>query len=260
MRCTSCGHEFVGGYDQACPSCGTVVRDPFASSSTPWQPPTVDPRPPNEAYDVQGDGLPWEVEQTVGTLFETLRLVLLEPSRAFSMAGVARGLGPALAYALILGIVGGLVSTLTAMGVADVGLEALIPAEYQSTVGELFQPQLFQVIAIPVTVVFAAFITSGICHLGLMVGGGAHSGFEATFRGVAFASGSVALFQIVPFMGDLVAFVWSLVIMTIAFTHLHRTTTGVAILGAMAPLIIGCVCGGVALAAGMALGVGMMGL
>jgi len=90
----------------------------------------------------------------------------------------------------------------------------------------------------------ALFLWIALLHLStLVVGGmkGSKAGFEGTLRVVSFAS-VAQLAGIIPFVGGLVAFVWSMLLLITGISNIHRTSTGTAVLAVVLPLVVCCVC------------------
>jgi len=88
------------------------------------------------------------------------------------------------------------------------------------------------------------FIWTGIVHLLLMLFGGANRGYEATFRTMSYANGSVAIFYLFPICGAYVAIVWSLVVQIIGLREIHETSGGKAAAAVLVPIgfCIACLC------------------
>jgi len=199
----------------------------------------------NEELRNLRNGPPWERRDELGffaAVFETIKGVLLNPTSTFADMKTEGGLGTPIIYALILGSIGGIIgliwqglfenisSMIGRMGVEEFATFAA------------FGAIRFIVFAIltPLFVVVGLFIVSGICHLCLMIVGGANKSFEATFRVFAYTSGSVALMQLVPICGALVAGIWAIVCEIIGLREAHETTTGKAVLAVLLPVIFCC--------------------
>ena len=100
------------------------------------------------------------------------------------------------------------------------------------------------------------FVLSGLIHLALMAFGGlkqSPTNFEGTFRCVAY-SNVAQIAVVLPLMGGLIAAIWAMVVTAIGLTKLHRCSTGLAILGVLAPLILCCLCCGVLIFAAFSMG------
>jgi hypothetical protein len=228
-----------------------VTGDPFQQGSgpSPWQAPSTTPEG-GEPLGV-GGGIPWENEQSFQAMLDTIKGVLLEPSKTFAMAKPDASVGPAIMYALILGFIGGALSTAWGYATSAVlGNSALPLPEEMKWLSGFTEPGLTQLIATPFGVLIGLFVGGGIIHVILMIAGGANAGFEATVRCVAFASGSVALMQIVPMLGASIAGIWTVVIEILALKELHRTTHGKTAIAVLGPILICCCLVAVAMAIG----------
>ena len=186
-------------------------------------------------------GLPWDRRQELGlfpAFVETLKLVLLNPTTAFSAMKTEGGLSEPLIYAVIGGSVGFIVNFLFSLlmssfgfmgnrdalaGILNVGIGA----------GAL-------VIFIPVLITLGFFIGSAILHLCLILVGGARRPFETTFRVVCFGAGSAYPLMILPICGGLIAGIWCIVVQCIGLARAHQITTGRALLAVLLPIIVCC--------------------
>lgn len=249
MRCASCGTGFEGPYGTACPSCGAISQHPFERegeapkepvTQSPWQSPAAPGADPSGASGEphSGSGIPWENERSFDSLLKTIKGVLLETNYTFTNASPSASLGPAFMFALILGLTGGLVgigwNALTGMGDASD-----LPEQFQAF-AFLMKPGISSVVMLPIQLIIGLFLWGGIVHLCLMMFGAADSGFEATFRVIAFAAGSTALLQFVPVMGPMIGGIWALVIEILGLAAIHRTTGGKAAAGVLLPLGVCC--------------------
>jgi hypothetical protein len=187
-------------------------------------------------------GLPWEHRQErglVNAFIETLVMVLTRPAEAFSLMRRKGGLGEPLIYALIGGCIGGLVSFLFSLGFQSFGLFA---DRHNNTLAAMAGAGIgsAMIILLPVFIVVALFIGSGIVHLCLMIVGGANQSFETTFRVLAFSQGSTGPLQIIPLCGGLICGVWAVVCTCVGLARAHETDTGRAVLAVFLPLIVCC--------------------
>ena len=190
---------------------------------------------------VTQDGLPWDRRQELGfvsAFFETLKLVLLNPTDAFTRMRKEGGLGDPLLYALIGGSIGFIVSLIwqllfSTMG--SMGERNPVVAMIGTGVGAIVL-----IILAPLFVAIGLFIAAGILHLCLMLVGGANRSFETTFRVVSYAVGSTNPIAIIPFCGGAVAGIWNIVLECIGLAKAHDTTTGKSVLAVLLPLIVCC--------------------
>lgn len=216
-------------------------------------PQSTDGRPELPVILDKAGGLPWDDRQTVGfwtALFETIRLVLLEPSNAFSRMRPTGGFGSPLFYYVILGTVGGVVG-IVYQTVFNMYQPTATPDQ------QVFSAALTSSVAVGVTIMIlplflaaGAYIGSGILHLSLMLLGGAKRPFEATFRVCCFAGGSTAVLQLLPVCGGLAASVWNFVLIIVGLSKVHEISKGRAVVAVLLPTIVCC---GLILIAGLAI-------
>jgi hypothetical protein len=187
-------------------------------------------------------GLPWEHRQQLGffkAYFDTVTVLLMKPSEAFTLMKREGGLTDPLLFVLIGGSASILVSVLF-----QIGLQSLVGLGGSNNVMNVFGGGvvvliLFLVLA-PVLLALGMFVGSGILHLFLMMVGGAHRPFETTFRVFCYSWGAAYLFSIIPFCGGYVTPIYSVVLQSIGVSRAHETTMGKAVLAVLLPLVICC--------------------
>lgn len=185
----------------------------------------------------------------MNALVETTQAVLLRPREFYLRMPVTGGVGGPLLYALILGYLG-----LVATTVYNLVFNSIIGSSLSRFGGErpaqlerllelygTWGGAIGQLVMGPVWIVVGAFVGAGIFHLVLMLLGGAHRDFEATFRVVAFAH-AVNLLGLFPFCGSLVALVWWLVVATVGLSVVHSISTGQAFVAVLLPALVCCCC------------------
>ena len=186
-------------------------------------------------------GLPWDQRQEKGffnAFIETLQMVLTKPGIAFTAMKREGGLAEPLLYALIGGSFGAIIYFIYNFVFRSL---ALFPNRHNplaDLLGSL--GWIVLVILAPVFVIIGTFIGSAILHLCLMLVGGAKQSFEATFRVICFAGGSVNPLLVIPFCGGLIVGVWKVVLFCIGLSRAHETDTGRAVLAVFLPLIVCC--------------------
>jgi len=186
-------------------------------------------------------GLPWDQRQEKGffnAFIETVQMVLTKPGIAFTAMKREGGLAEPLLYALIGGSFGAVIYFIYNFVFRSL---ALFPNRHNplaDLLGSL--GWIVLVILAPVFVVIGTFIGSAILHLCLMLVGGAKQSFEATFRVICFAGGSVNPLLVIPFCGGLIVGVWKVVLYCIGLSRAHETDTGRAVLAVFLPLIVCC--------------------
>ncbi len=232
---------------------------------TNWQPlsqfpelaaeiPVGSPPPPPSAAAVAvatspRGGLPWDERHTRGffnAFAETLMMVLLRPSEAFTAMKREGGFGEPLIYALTGACSGAIVSLLFSFLLQSAGFSMGDRSGFTFLAGLGIGSILF-VVLVPFVILFGLFLGAAVLHVCLMVVGGANQSFETTFRVVAFAHGSTGVLQMVPVCGGVIAGIWALVVQCIGLARAHETDTGRAVLATLLPLIV-CCGGGILLA------------
>ncbi len=250
--CPNCGADLTASPlppDQAPPAPTLPPTPPPASLPPPsaeqeaWAPP-----PPLVARRPAAN--PWEDRDRLGlltALVETTRQVLTSPTAFFRAMPVSGGIGSPLLYAVIIGWLGLIVASFY-----QAVFRSLMGSAF-STLGE--RPEVtalvswvegwtgfvMQVALGGMFVVIGVFVGAGIVHLMLLLLGGARSGFEATVRVVSFAQATSVLF-LIPFCGQLVGAVWTLVLYVIGLAEAHRIGHGKAAVATLLPLVLLCCC------------------
>jgi len=141
--------------------------------------------------------------------------------------------GAVLGYYLIIGVIASGVnlfwtSLFNFAGIGSVFMPEMATSPMSGIVEFLLSPLLLMV---------TLYMVSGITHLVLMMAGGAHHGFQTTTRVFAFAY-SPALLGVVPVIGNIIAFVWMIVLGIIGLREAHETTTGKATFALLLPTFL----------------------
>jgi hypothetical protein len=256
--CPHCRHAVPDPPSGVCPNCGGDLQvsgpppaggpPPLPSAPGGTAPPDVGRRAPS-ARSLAG-GIPWDQRDRIGLFsarVETTRQVLAEPGAFFRAMPVAGGLGSPLLYAVLIGWVG-LVAA------------AFYQAIFRSVMGSSWgafgdRPEVAavlgwvegwagfvaQVVFGGVFVVIGVFVAAGIIHLMLLLLGGARRDFEATFRVVSFAQ-ATSILALIPFCGQLVGGIWSLVLYVLGLAQAHQIGHGKAAAAVLLPLVLVCCC------------------
>ncbi|HSA77965.1 MAG TPA: YIP1 family protein [Nitrospirota bacterium] len=224
MFCPHCGKEIAEG-QVFCQHCGAKLVEAAPISR------------PRERTN-------WEDRESRGFLsglFTTLNEVLFHPSVFFKKMPVTGGLTDPLLYALIFGMAGLIFSYFWQILLQGAMQGVMIPGMKAAPGQNIFGGIVMAVLAFlsPFLIILGLFITSGILHVCLMLVRGARSGFEATFRVVAY-SNSAYIFLVVPFCGSLLAAVWAVVLTIIGLREAHETTGGKAAFAVFLPVVVCC--------------------
>jgi hypothetical protein len=193
------------------------------------------------AYDIR-PGLPWEqeAEPFMTRAFQTVKLVLFSPSTAYHQMHIRGGYAKPLLYALILGAVFasiGYVWQILIMGAAS-GFGAEFGSPSPMPLGAML---VFYIMAACAGALIGPFISAAILHVSLMIVKGANQDFECTYRVIAYANGSTAVFNLIPIAGAYIGGIWGIVVTIIGFSRAHGITGGKAALAYFLPIIV---CGG----------------
>jgi hypothetical protein len=194
-------------------------------------------------------GLPWDERQARGffnAFIETLKLVLTNPTTAFTAMKREGGLSEPLIYAVAGGSFGLVVYFIYNLAFQALGVMGSRGNPLTHLMGAGIAWTLLLILS-PLLIVIGVFINSAILHVCLMIVGGANQTFETTFRVVCFCSGSVSPLFLIPLCGGLVVGVWDIVIRCIGLARAHETDTGRAFLAVFLPIIV--CCGGAVLLA-----------
>lgn len=190
-------------------------------------------------------GFPWEKREQMGffnALFETIRMVLLEPTKSFHSMSPTGGFGAPLFFFVLCSTVGAIAVT-----GYQVAFTALSPASSMSPSDRMMAETLHSpvfiggmLIVMPILFVVGAFISAGISHLALMLVGGAKKPYEATFRVLSYAGGACAILQLVPVCGGFLMWIWSIVLVVVGFSEVHGIGKGRALVAVLLPVVVCC--------------------
>lgn len=167
---------------------------------------------------------------------DTVRRVVTQPTQFFRGIGPqGAGLVPPLVFAVLCALVGLILSAI--IGGRGIG------GALTSMVGGLLGT------------VIGIFIGAAILHLFVLLVRRPNEGYVGTFRVLGYSS-VTSLISWIPILGPIIALVGYVVLNTIGYRELHRTTTGKAALAVLIPVIIGVVLGVLLFAAILALFLG----
>jgi len=254
----------------SCPQCGASfepIGEPenLAEQQPPPLPPVQPQAQAQQSSAEEKRYIPWEDRDKlgfVGSLFETWKESLFNPTNFFRRMPVKGGFGNPILYGLILGFIGIVFHSMWEQMFGQL----FDPSQWGSYFGRDFDYELYEfsrqiksisflftIILAPFFILVGFFIISGITHLILLIFGWNKENYEATFRITTYTEGT-SFFMIIPIFGWIIASIWQLVLMIIGIKEVHRTTTGQAILVMLLPLILccACCCGFISLIAGVA--------
>jgi hypothetical protein len=211
---------------------------------SPYAPPLSSGLPPSG-----GPRLPWEERDRLGlveALIQTIRLLVTDPSNAFSRLRADGDLTSPILFGLILSWASVLLSQMWQLMFGGVirsvlggmhGFEgAFTPSGAAGIIGTL--------VVWPVIFVVGLFISAGILHLCLMIVGATSdspSGFEGTLKVVSYSQ-VAGVASVVPLVGGFLFAIWALILEVIGSAIVHRTTQGRALMGVLIPVLVCCTC------------------
>jgi len=256
QQCQRCGQisETASGI-KFCPYCGAPFEEaeemtqimPSPESNNTGQ----SQSPPQEQPPIYY--VPWEDKKNLGflgPLFETFKESCFNPSQFFEKLPVKGGIGNPLLYALIMGFIGMIFQvTYSQMFSQMFDFTKWLPPMSRSFDYDFVElnrriqsySNVFSLFIFPFAATAGFFIWSGIVHLLLTMFGWKKHDYESSFRIVTYSEGP-AFFRIIPFVGDIVAPVWQLVLTVIGISKVHKVSIGKAILVVILPAVLLCVC------------------
>jgi hypothetical protein len=200
------------------------------------------------------EGFPWEQRARRGffnALLETIRLVLLEPSKAFQSMPPVGGYKAPLFFLALCSFVALLVNTFYEVVLQAVGAGYPQFSEFLSGgagISSLAAAAIVAVVAVFVLgVAVGLFVLSTLLgvvltHLSLMILGAAKRPFETTFRVCCYATGATSILQMIPSnIGWILAFFWSIVAATFGLSVVNAISKLHALAAVLLPIFVCCV-------------------
>lgn len=204
------------------------------SETPPVHPlPDHDQNHPIPDAEEQVEEFPWpprQHESTLSALVETWRLGTFDPARLFRALPVPGPIAPAVTYFLIIGVASaGLLLFWDAVGgILSIAGREDSPSLWSSLIGFLLSPIILLLLLATYT---------AVCHLSLLIVGGAKKGPATTFRVIAYSI-SPALFAIVPWIGSTVGSIWALIIMIVGLGEAHGTERWRSLVAVLLPMTL----------------------
>ncbi|KFE66764.1 YIP1 family protein [Hyalangium minutum] len=207
--------------------------------------------------------LPWDHREDLGwarAWFKSLGAVLLRPGVTFATAKPEGDLGGSLLFAFLAWLTA-LVPTFVVFALAGALIPSLIgdtgtKPEIRAILLSSFGVAILIVLLLALFGTFFTFIGAAIEHVTLLLLGKPR-GFETTLRAASLSLAPFVL-GLIPICGMYVAPIWAIIAKVFAFMGLHRTSAGIAVVGALAVpaffLLIGCALSGVAWVVAMTAG------
>jgi hypothetical protein len=195
-------------------------------------------------------GNPWERRGEIGFgagLIESVRLFVTNPGLAYEQTLRRGDFWSPLLFGLLIGWFGAIIGQIWQL-VFQSSILSMFPIEGRDQLAAFFvtTPVMLAVsmFLTPVFMTIGLFLWSAIHHLSLLLVGAlneSEAGFEGTFRVNCYGY-TAQLAAIVPLFGGFLVVAWYVALQTIGAARIHGTTTGRALLGALLPLAVCCVC------------------
>lgn len=187
------------------------------------------------AREATGAGPPWEEGNgpALFLLIKTAAALILRPLDFYR--GLGHSGGNHISFVAWSGAVVGLVAVITTA--------ALDTSGYGSSVVEwtplaILCAAILVLVLAPVAFVLGSFLASALFHCGLLILGGADSGFEATQRVVFYTYGVMNLLSIIPILGTCFFPILQPILVILGLSISHDIPIWKAALGVLLPLII----------------------
>lgn len=235
MNCPKCGREInVVEGQQYCAHCGGKLTLEFNPELK--DPETFAPFSQESPFDQTGStykgdeeyASPWEDESATGFLeglLLTIKQTLLNPADYFiRMPRSGKWWLPVLFY-VIMGVIGSIFGLVS-------GLIAESPIMTHGTLVK--HMAISSIMALPVLLFFELYFASTVLYLSMKIFGAGRETFQTTLKIVAYASGP-NIFYVVPFVGWLIAGLWSFWITLTGIKVVGQVSTARALLVMIAP-------------------------
>jgi len=227
--------------EETAPQSHPPVSAPLISP-IPQAGPGIEQPPHGEAAAApRMETIPWEDREEQGffaSLWATFTEVMFSPSEFYSKMPPKGKVGSALLYAVLLGILGLILSAPTFFLLQfPIAKSLSLPTEdfYALLLGFY----TFAVFFSPLIIILIYFVLAAVYHLCILLVGGS-GGFDATLKVIAY-SASTSVFQVLPYVGGFVGGIYSVVLWAIGFQKAHKLSPVRAGFAALLPIIVGIV-------------------
>lgn len=164
----------------------------------------------------------------------TWKSATFDPGRFFADTPRDDGLGAAVVYYLVIGILlagASLFWDSMAMFAGGLGQDPLA-----AELGIQSVSPLVRFLLAPAVLLFALFAGAGIVHVLLLIFDGADHGFGTTVRVFCYAY-SPAIFGVVPILGTVVGSIWSVVLAIIGLREAHEAAAWKPAVAVLVPFV-----------------------
>ncbi len=166
-------------------------------------------------------------------LLKSLKEVLFSPASFFNRVKGDTGLGEAFAFGILLGSIGAMFTFFWQFILQEQDISyitRLIPET--ASINSIF----FGLIVVsPFLVLINVIVTAFVIHVSLAVLQGATKGITGTLKVILY-SNAASIFSLVPYVGGIVAFIWSLTIIITGLREIHEISGLKALSALLLPL------------------------
>lgn len=206
---------------------------------------------PLNSPDYSTKNPPWEHREALGfgpALIETWKLSLTQPRLFFGNFNPTGNILDPLLYIIIMTFVSGLSIFLP-------GFDSFLPGAGSAEAFPMMATGSSKVMFFffsPLLALVFLCILSGIYHLGLILTGAVTQPFFATFKVLAYTTGT-SVFSLIPVIGSIINAIWNIVILVIGLSEVHRAELWKCIVAVLVPVFL-CCCAAMAFASVMVAG------
>jgi hypothetical protein len=162
-----------------------------------------------------------ENENMLKGIYHSVKSLLFSPKNFFSRMKFGIGIGESFLFGLLIGSIGTMLGWFWQFLIFS-GNKAYPGSDLSDLILSNISFYIVLILC-PFFVTIKMFFIGGILHVSLLILRQVKSGFEGTFRVVAYSQAS-QIFSIIPFIGGIIGFIWQLIILLIGLKGVHRSS------------------------------------
>jgi len=165
-------------------------------------------------------------------LYRVFSGVLFSPTQFFRAVREGTGIREAMIFGILTGSVG-LMFRLFWEFYFQTPWFLMITKLFQgASVNDIF---MGMIIFSPLIVFINILVVTAVVHISLSIMGGASKGFDSTMKVILY-SNAASVFSFFPYLGDIVAFILTLIIIIVGLREVHETSNGRAVISLLLPV------------------------
>ena len=228
--CPHCGYE--NATEGTCPLCGTATAGAGTQPARVATASFPDRRLPE--WEDPEHGFP-------RNLFDTWRRSMFEPTAFFEGVPYDRPATRPILYYLIVSLIAALFGLWwnAVFATAQLGFmsDFMAGLDLEGASGSVAGNALLNFFIAPFAAVIGLIVWTLILHVLVFMFAKQRRGLSATARVISYATGPM-IFSIVPMIGGLIGWVWSIALTVIGVRAAHRTSTGAAATIVLIPIVL----------------------